>query len=170
MPSAVVPGLWDDLHCEHVAVPFATWALASWATASQLNRSHIQELDQDGNAIMSALMAPERSVKWHASLLVQLLLEDRNMPLNDFVSDWSSRLLSTISQACRHEDISLARVAFPAFLLLSVERSPGAKEIVMEKGLNSMRDIAKQTTKHKQVQEAMAKALELLCTGPAFVS
>ncbi|KAK7291130.1 hypothetical protein RIF29_06038 [Crotalaria pallida] len=169
MPSAVVPGLWDDLHCEHVAVPFATWALANWATASQLNRSRIQELDQDGNAIMSALMAPERSVKWHASLLVQLLLEDRNMPLNDSVSDWSSSLLSTISQACRHEDISLARVAFPAFLL-SVERSPGAKEIVMEKGLNSMRDVAKQTTKHKQVQEAMAKALELLCTGDLHLS
>ncbi|KAJ1436797.1 Armadillo-type fold [Sesbania bispinosa] len=129
MSSAVVPGLWDDLHCEHVAVPFATWALANWATASQLNRSRIQELDQDGNAILSALMAPERSVKWHASLVV----------------------------------------AFSAFLL-SVERSPGAQQIVMDKGLNSMRDIAKQTTKHKQVQEAMAKALELLCTGDLHLS
>lgn len=167
--SAVVPGLWDDLHCEHVAVPFATWALANWATASQLNRSHIQELDQDGNAIMSALMAPERSVKWHASLVVRLLLEDRNMPLNDSVSDWSASLLSTISQACKHEDVSLAQVAFSAFLL-SVERSPEAQKIVMEKGLNSMRDIAKQTAKHKQVQEAMAKALELLCTGDLHLS
>ncbi|KAF1859490.1 hypothetical protein Lal_00010074 [Lupinus albus] len=169
MSSSVVPGLWDDLHYEHVAVPFATWALANWATASQLNRSRIQELDQDGNAIMSALMAPERSVKWHASLVVRLLLEDRNIPLNDSVSDWSSSLLSTISQACRHQDISLAQVAFPAFLL-SVERCPGAQKIVMEKGLNSMRDIVKQTTKHKQVQEAMAKALELLCTGDLHLS
>ena len=169
MSSAVVPGLWDDLHYEHVAVPFATWALANWATASQLNRSRIQELDQDGNAIMSALMAPERSVKWHASLVARLLLEDRNMPLNDSVSDWSSSLLSTISQACKLEDFSLAQVAFSAFLL-SVERSPEAQKIVMEKGLNSMRDIAKRTTKHKQVQEAMAKALELLCTGDLHLS
>ncbi|KAK7310497.1 hypothetical protein RJT34_08051 [Clitoria ternatea] len=167
--SAVVPGLWDDLHCEHVAVPFAAWALANWATASKLNRSRIQELDQDGNAIMSALMAPERSVKWHASLVVRLLLEDRNTPLNESVSDWGSSLLSTISQACKHEDISLAQVAFSAFLL-SVERSPGVQKIVMEKGLNSMRDIAKQTTKHKHVQEAMAKALELLCTGGLHLS
>ncbi|XP_061350215.1 uncharacterized protein LOC133295401 isoform X2 [Gastrolobium bilobum] len=169
MSSAVVPGLWDDLHCEHVAVPFATWALANWATASPLNRSRIQELDQDGNAVMSALMAPERSVKWHASLVVRLLLEDRNTPLNESVSDWSSTLLSTIAQACKHEDVSLAQVAFSAFLL-SVERSPGVQKMVMEKGLNSMRDIAKQTTKHKQVQEAMAKALELLCTGDLHLS
>ncbi|XP_027331572.1 uncharacterized protein LOC113846971 isoform X2 [Abrus precatorius] len=169
MSSAVVPGLWDDLHCEHVAVPFATWALANWATASRLNRSHIQELDQDGNAIMSALMAPERTVKWHASLVVRLLLEDRSTPLNESVSDWGSNLLSTISQACKHEDFSLARVSFSAFLL-SVERSPGVQKIVMEKGLNSMRDIAKQTTKDKQVQESMAKALELLCTGDLHLS
>ncbi|RDX76856.1 putative inactive heme oxygenase 2, chloroplastic, partial [Mucuna pruriens] len=169
MSSSVVPGLWDDLHCEHVAVPFATWALANWATASPMNRSHIQELDRDGNAVMSALLAPERSVKWHASLVVRLLLEDRNTPLNESVSDWASSLLSTISQACKHEDVSLAQVAFSAFLL-SVERSPGVQKIVMEKGLNPMRDIAKQMTRHKQVQEAMAKALELLCTGELHLS
>ncbi|CAJ1972665.1 unnamed protein product [Sphenostylis stenocarpa] len=167
--SAVVPGLWDDLHCEHVAVPFATWALANWATASQLNRSHIQELDRDGHAVMAALMAPERLVKWHASLVVRLLLEDRNTPLNDSVSEWASSILSTISQACKHEDVSLANVAFSA-LLLSIERSPVVQKIVMENGLNPMRDITKQMTKHKQVQEAMAKALELLCTGELHLS
>ncbi|KAF7817516.1 Protein SERAC1 isoform A [Senna tora] len=167
--SAVVPGLWDDLLCEHVAVPFATWALANWAMASEMNRSNIHELDQDGQAIMSALIAPERSVKWHASLVARLLLEDCNIPLNDSVSDWCSSLLSTISQACKHEDISLAQVALSAFLL-SVERSPRAKNIVMEKGLNSMRDIAKQTRKHNQVQEAVAKALELLCTNDMHLS
>ncbi|KAL0323079.1 UNVERIFIED_CONTAM: hypothetical protein Sangu_1927200 [Sesamum angustifolium] len=63
MSSSVIPGLWDDLHSEHVAVPFAAWALANWAMASEVNRSHIQELDRDGHAVMSALMAPERSVK-----------------------------------------------------------------------------------------------------------
>ncbi|GAU15393.1 hypothetical protein TSUD_04630 [Trifolium subterraneum] len=134
MSSVVVPGLWDDLTYEHVAVPFATWALANWATASQLNRSRIQELDQDGNAVLSALMAPERSVKWHASLVVRLLLEDRDTPLNESVSDWSSHLLSTISHACKHDDALLAQVAFSAFLL-SVERSP---EILEDYGTTSL--------------------------------
>lgn len=169
LSSAVVPGLWDDLHCQHVAVPFAAWALANWAMASEVNRSHIQELDQDGQAVMTALMAPERSVKWHGSLVARLLLDDRNLPLNDSVGDWSSSLLATISQASKNEDMPLARVALSAFLL-SVERSPGAQKIVMDKGLQLMRDIAKRTTKHKPVQEALAKALELLSTGDIHLS
>ncbi|KAM4129543.1 hypothetical protein ACJW30_01G031700 [Castanea mollissima] len=169
LSSVVVPGLWDDLHCEHVSVPFAAWALASWAMASEVNRSHIQELDQDGHAVMTALVAPERSVKWHGSLVARLLLEDRNLPLNDSVSDWSSSLLSTISQASKNEDISLALVALSAFQV-SVERSPEAKKIVMEKGLHLMRDTAKRLTKHKHVQDALAKALELICTGDMHLS
>lgn len=169
LSSAVVPGLWDDLHCEHVAVPFAAWALANWAMSSDVNRSHIQELDEDGNAIMTALMAPERSVKWHGSLVARLLLEDRNLPLNDYVTDWSSSLLSTISQASKNEDIPLVQVALSAFLV-SVERSPGAQRIVMEKGLHLMRDTAKRTTRHKHVQEALAKALELVCHGDLHLS
>ncbi|PIN25251.1 hypothetical protein CDL12_01987 [Handroanthus impetiginosus] len=167
--SAVVPGLWDDLHSEHVAVPFAAWALANWAMASEVNRSHIQELDQDGHAVMSALMAPERSVKWHGCWLAQLLLEDRNLPLNDSVSDWSSSLLSTISQASKTQDIPLAQVALSA-LLVSIERSPEAQEVVMDKGLHLMREAAKQTVKHKPVQESLAKALELICSRELHMS
>ncbi|KAF2309874.1 hypothetical protein GH714_005448 [Hevea brasiliensis] len=151
LSSTVVPGLWDDLHCQHVAVPFAAWALASWAMASEANRSHIQELDQDGQAVMTALMAPERSVKWHGSLVARLLLEDRHLPINDSISDWTSSLLTTISQASKNDDIPLAQVALSAFLL-SVERSPEARKIVMEKGLELMRKTTKQTTKHKQTQ------------------
>ncbi|XP_050208671.1 uncharacterized protein LOC126659101 isoform X2 [Mercurialis annua] len=169
LSSAVVPGLWDDLHCQHVAVPFAAWALAQWAMASDANRSNIQELDQDGQAVMTAIMAPERSVKWHGSLVARLLLEDRNLPLNDSVSDWSSSLLTTVSQASKNDDIPLAQVALSAFLL-SVERSPGARNIVMDKGLQLMRDTAKHTEKYKQVQEALARALELLCTGDMHLS
>ncbi|KAL8487887.1 hypothetical protein ACS0TY_024255 [Phlomoides rotata] len=161
LSSAVVPGLWDDLDSEHVAVPFAAWALANWAMASEVNRTHIQELDRDGNAVMSALMAPERSVKWHGSWLVKLLLEDRNLPLNDSVSDWSSNLLSTISQASKTQDISLAQVALSA-VLIAIERSPQAQEVVMDKGLYSMRETAKKTQKHKPIQESLAKALELI--------
>lgn len=167
--SAVVPGLWDDLHCEHVAVPFAAWALANWALASEENRWHIQELDQDGHAVMTALGAPERSVRWHGSLVARLLLEDRNLPLNDSVPEWSSSLLSTISQASQNEDIPLALVALSAFLV-SVERSSEARRVVMEKGLCLLRDTVKRTAKHKQVQEALAKALELLSTGDTHLS
>ena len=137
--------------------------------ASEVNRSHIQELDQDGHAVMTALVAPERSVKWHGSLVARLLLEDRNLPLNDSVSDWSFSLLSTISQASKNEDISLALVALSAFQV-SVERSPEAKKIVMEKGLHLMRDTAKRLTKHKHVQDVLAKALELICTGNMHLS
>lgn len=54
------PGLWDDLQSRHVAVPLAAWALANWASASSSNRSKIAELDRDGHAVMTAIMAPER--------------------------------------------------------------------------------------------------------------
>ncbi|CAA3015139.1 Hypothetical predicted protein [Olea europaea subsp. europaea] len=157
LSSAGVPGLWEDLHSEHVAVPFAVWALANWAMASELNRSHIQELDRDGFAVMSALMAPKRSVKWHGSLVARLLLEHRNLPLNDSVSDWSSSLLSIISHASKTQDIPSAQVALSA-LLVSIERCPKSREVLMNKGLHLTRESAKQTLKHKPVQEMLAKA------------
>lgn len=167
--SAVIPGLWDDLLCQHVAVPFAAWALANWAMASNLNRSHIQELDQDGHAVMTALNTAERSVKWHGSLVARLLLEDRNLPLNESVPGWSFSLLSTVSQASKSEDIPLAKVALSAFLV-SIKRSPAAQKVVVDKGLHLMRETAKQTTKHKPVQEALANALESLSTGDMHMS
>ncbi|RZC45630.1 hypothetical protein C5167_038579 [Papaver somniferum] len=169
LASGSAPGLWDDLQREHVAVPFAAWALANWASASDINRSHIHELDQDGNAVMTALIAPERTVKWHGSLVARLLLEDKTLPLFDSVPDWSSSLLSTAAQASKNKDIPLVRVALSAFLV-SVERSRGAQKVVMEKGLHIMRDIAKETQKHGHVQEALAKALELLCAGEMHLS
>lgn len=160
----VIPGLWDDLHCQHVAVPFAAWALANWAMASDVNRSHIQELDRGGHAVMTALVAPERSVKWHGSLVARFLLQDRKLSSDDFVPDWSSSLLSTVSQASKSDDVPLTRVALSAFLL-SLERCPGAQEEVMEKSLYLMRETANRMKKHESVQEALAKGLESLCTG-----
>ncbi|XVF36235.1 hypothetical protein REPUB_Repub19eG0040700 [Reevesia pubescens] len=170
LSAAVVPGLWDDLHCQHVAVPFAAWALANWAMASEINRSHIEELDRDGEAVMTALLAPERSVKWHGSLVARLLLEDHNLPLHDSVSDWTSSLLSTALHASKNEDISLCQMALSAFIV-AVERSQEARRTVMEKGgLELMRVTAKRTAKHQQVQEALAKALELLSTNDMHLS
>ncbi|KAI3522115.1 hypothetical protein L1887_11594 [Cichorium endivia] len=167
--STVIPGLWDDLHSQHVAVPLAAWALANWAMASDVNRSHIQELDHNGHAIMTALVARERSVKWHGSLVARFLLEDQNLPSEDFVSDWSSSLLSTVSQASKSDDVPLTRVALSAFLL-SIERCPGAQKKVMEKSLYLMRETAKRMKKHESVQEALAKGLESLCTGNIHLS
>nr|GEU78522.1 armadillo-like helical [Tanacetum cinerariifolium] len=160
----VIPGLWDDLDSQHVAVPFAAWALANWAMASDVNRSHIQELDHNGHAIMTALVAPERSVKWHGSLVARLLLEDRNLRSDDFVSDWSSCLLSTVSQASKSDDVPLTRVALSAFLL-SLERCRGAQKAIMEKSLYLMRGTANRMWKHESIQEALAKGLESLSTG-----
>ncbi|KAI7746929.1 hypothetical protein M8C21_020658 [Ambrosia artemisiifolia] len=167
--ATFIPGLWDDLHCQHVAVPFAAWALANWAMASDVNRSHIQELDRDGQAIMTALVAPERSVKWHGSLVAKSLLEDRNLPSDEFVPDWGSSLLSTVSLASKSDDVPLTRVALSAFLL-SIDRCPGAQKAVMEKSLYLMRETAKRMKKHESVQEALAKGLESLCTGNMHLS
>lgn len=167
--SAVVPGLWDDLLGQHVAVPFAAWALANWAMASDVNRCHIQELDQDGHAVLTALTTAERSVKWHGSLVARLLLEDQNLPLNNSIPDWSFSLLSTVSQASKSQDIPLAQVALSAFLV-SIKSCPAAQEVVMGKGLHLMRETAKFTMKHEPVQEALAKALESLLTGDVHMS
>ncbi|KAG1334651.1 Protein SERAC1 [Cocos nucifera] len=169
LTSVTVPGLWDDLQREHVAVPFAAWALANWALASELNRSHIQELDGDGHAIMTALMAPERTVKWHGSLVARALLDDLNLPLTVSVPKWSSSLLSTAFYASEAEDVALARVALSAFLV-SIDRSNDAKKVVMEKGLHLMRGIAKQSEKYKHLQEALARILELLYAADMHLS
>ncbi|KAJ8480054.1 hypothetical protein OPV22_023781 [Ensete ventricosum] len=169
MTSFPVPGLWDDLQREHVAVPFAAWALANWALASQLNRSHIQELDRDGQAIMTALKAPERSVKWHGSLVARALLDDQNLPLTVSVPDWSFSLLSTAFHASNNEDVMLARVALSAFLV-SIERSKDAKVMIMEKGLHLIRGMAKQSEKHRHLHEPLARVLELLYKGDMHLS
>lgn len=167
--SFTIPGLWDDLQREHVAVPFATWALANWAFASELNRSHIQELDRDGQAIMTALKAPERSVKWHGSLVAQALLEDQNLPLTLSVPDWSFSLLSTAFHAGNNEDLTLAQVAMSAFHV-SIKRSTDAKMVIMEKGLHLLRGIAKQSEKHTYLREAIARVLQLLYKGDMHFS
>ncbi|XP_052623847.1 uncharacterized protein LOC128129256 [Lactuca sativa] len=102
--TTVIPGLWDDLHSQHVAVPFVAWALANWAMASDVNRSHIQELDFNGHAVMSALIAPERSVKFHGSLVAQLLLKDENLPRGNLVKN----TVGVVFYSCPHFGSKLA--------------------------------------------------------------
>jgi protein SERAC1 len=160
--SGTVPGLWDDLQREHVAVPFATWALANWALASGTNRSRIQELDRDGQAVMAALTAPERTVKWHGSLVARALLDDSNLPLTVSVPDWSLSLLNTAFDASGNEDVSLVQLALSTFLV-SVERSDVSKMVVRKKGLEPLRGITKQTVKNINLQEMLVRILGHLC-------
>lgn len=167
--SSMVPGLWDDLQREHVAVPFAAWALANWALASQCNRFYIQELDRNGHAVMNALTAAERTVKWHGSLIARALLSDYDLPLTVSVPEWSASLLSTAFQAIKVEDIPLAQLAFSAFLA-SVDRSTEAKTFVKDRGLNMLREIASKAGKNKHLQEASARVLELLYEGNMHLS
>lgn len=167
--SFTIPGLWDDLQREHVAVPFAAWALANWALASELNRTRILELDSDGQAIMTTLRAPERSVKWHGCLVARALVDDPKLPLNVSVPDWSSSLLSTAFHSSNSEDVTLAQVALSAFLV-SIKRSNEAKVVMMEKGLDLIRGIGKQSEKHWQLRETLAKILELIYKGDMHLS
>ncbi|VVB10581.1 unnamed protein product [Arabis nemorensis] len=74
-------------------------------------------------------------------------------------SDWSSRLLATVSHACKTEDIFLSQVALSAFLI-SVDISDKAQKMVMEKGLHLMRDSARKTKKHSSARRKMHMANE----------
>ncbi|CAL4929452.1 unnamed protein product [Urochloa decumbens] len=172
LSSSAVPGLWDDLQREHVAVPFATWALANWAIASDLNRTRIQELDSDGHAVATALKAAERTVKWHGTLVARSLLEDQNLALAPSVPDWCSSLLSTASQATQNNDMPLGQLSLSTFLL-SMTRSNESKFVIRQKGLHPLRSIAKKIENQNgqsSMKESIASALSLLYAGEVPLS
>ncbi|KAF7055521.1 hypothetical protein CFC21_063037 [Triticum aestivum] len=172
LSSHATPGLWDDLQREHVAVPFATWALANWAIASDLNRTRIQELDSDGHAVTTALKAPERTVKWHGALVARALLEDQNLTLAPSVPDWSSSLLLTASQATENGDMSLAQMSLSTFLL-SMIRCNESKFVIRQKGLHLLRSVAKKIEKENSqsgMKESLVVALSSLYSGEVPLS
>ncbi|CAN6302023.1 unnamed protein product [Urochloa humidicola] len=172
LSSSAVPGLWDDLQREHVAVPFATWALANWAIASDQNRTRIQELDSDGHAVATALKASERTVKWHGTLVARSLLEDQNLALAPSVPDWCSSLLSTASQATENNDMPLGQLSLSTFLL-SMTRSNESKFVIRQKGLHPLRSIAKKIENQNgqsSMKESIASALSLLYAGEVPLS
>lgn len=172
LSSSAVPGLWDDLQREHVAVPFATWALANWAIASDLNRTLVQELDSDGHAVATALKAAERTVKWHGTLVARALLEDQNLALAPSVPDWCSSLLSTASQATANDDMSLGQLSLSTFLL-SMMRCNESKFVIRQKGLHPLRSIAKKIENQNgqnSMKESIASALSLLYAGEVPLS
>ncbi|XP_062216625.1 uncharacterized protein LOC133916796 isoform X2 [Phragmites australis] len=170
--SSAVPGLWDDLQREHVAVPFATWALANWAIASDLNRTRIQELDSDGHAVATALKAPERTVKWHGTLVARALLEVQNSTLASSVPDWCYSLLSTASQATENNDMPLGQLSLSTFLL-SMMRCNESKFVIRKKGLHPLRSIAKKIENQNgqnSMKESISVALSLLYAGEVPLS
>lgn len=172
LSSAAAPGLWDDLQREHVAVPFATWALANWAIASDLNRSRIQELDSDGHTVTTALKAPERTVKWHGAMVARALLEDQGLTLAPSVPDWCSSLLLTASRAAENGDMALAQMSLSTFLL-SMIRCNESKFVIRQKGLHLLRSIAKKIENENaqsRMKESLAVALSLLYAGEVPLS
>lgn len=101
-------GLWDDLPGRFVAVPLAAWALATWARASNANRSIISELDKEGDALLATVVAPERSVRWHGATTMKFLLQNVDEGFDDVATRWSSALLAMAAEASSYQDSQLA--------------------------------------------------------------
>ncbi|BBM98694.1 protein SERAC1 [Marchantia polymorpha subsp. ruderalis] len=154
-------GLWDDLQGRHITVPLAAWALANWAQASAGNRAKILELDGDGEALLAAVLAPEKTVKWHGAMAMRLLLGSKNYALNDIAPRWSSALLGVAAQAGKVEDTSLAHCAILA-LTACVSRSKPAQSLVFQTGLPVLREIANESEVNSTVQGALAQLLDVL--------
>lgn len=108
-------GLWDDLPGRFVAVPLAAWALATWAQSSSENRSTIKGIDKDGDALLAAVSAPERSVRWHGAMAMKYLLQTVDKDYDEVAARWSSALLEMASQATTYKDMQLASSALTSF-------------------------------------------------------
>lgn len=108
-------GLWDDLPGRFVAVPLAAWALATWAQASNENRSIIKCIDKDGDALLAAVVAPERSVRWHGALAMKFLLQNMDKEFDEVAARWSSALLEMAAEATTYKDMGLASSALTSF-------------------------------------------------------
>ena len=108
-------GLWDDLPGRFVAVPLAAWALATWAQSSSENRSTIKGIDKEGDALLAAVVAPERSVRWHGAMAMKYLLQNVDKDYDEVASRWTSALLEMATQATTYKDMQLAFSALTSF-------------------------------------------------------
>ncbi|KAI5056672.1 hypothetical protein GOP47_0028490 [Adiantum capillus-veneris] len=157
--ETVSHGLWDDLHGNHVAVPLAAWAVASWAQASSTNCGKIARLDKDGDAIFACVRAPERTVKWHGAIAARMVLE--NGFCEQAAVSWSGALLEAAKQASMVEDIQLSLTALHSFYAC-IRKNDQARELAAKNSLKFLRDIAKQTAQSEKLQKAISEVLELL--------
>lgn len=108
-------GLWDDLPGRFVAVPLAAWALATWAQSSSENRSIIKGIDKEGDALLAAVVAPERSVRWHGAMAMKYLLQNMDKEYDEVAARWTSALLEMAAQATTYKDMQLASSALTSF-------------------------------------------------------
>jgi hypothetical protein len=160
-----IRGLWDDLHGKYVAVPLAAWAVATWAHASSVNCEKIAELDKNGNGVLAAIMAPERTVKWHGAVTSRLLVENG---YEKYVVPWGNALLNTGREVCEMEDMQLAIVILKSFYSC-VKRSMKVQEKVSEESLPILREIAKETSDNVDLQVVVAEVLDVLSfSGAGF--
>lgn len=161
-------GLWDDLQGPQVYVPLAAWALGAWAQASTSNCEKIADLDTNGESLLTALQAPERTVKWHGAIAIKSLLQDEHNLLSRLAHLFSESLIATASQAGKAEDYTLARAAMEA-LSACVFCNSIAHEIVLQRGLGVMWELAKEADAKNPVQMPVANTLDVLtATGPGL--
>jgi hypothetical protein len=140
-------GLWDDLPGRYVAVTLAAWALATWAQASSANRSTIAHIDKNGEALLGAVREPERTVRWHATMVINFLLQNADQQINEVAAKWSTALLATASQAGSAQDPQLTLSALTA-LTACVSCSQGLNAFLsqfLSKLLDSVQGLRSET-------------------------
>ncbi|GBG87482.1 hypothetical protein CBR_g45541 [Chara braunii] len=88
-PSAIVG--------QALAVSLAAWALASWATASSTNCSKIAAADVDGEAVKLAVLAKQRSVKWHGIKAAQRVIMEGGRGSEEVGEKWTKALMTVVA-------------------------------------------------------------------------
>ncbi|KAG0587590.1 hypothetical protein KC19_2G175600 [Ceratodon purpureus] len=162
-------GLWDDLPGRFVAVPLAAWALATWAQSSSENRSIIKGIDKEGDALLAAVVAPERSVRWHGAMAMKYLLQNVDKEYDEVAARWTSALLEMAAQATTYKDMQLASLALTSFASC-ISQSQSARTLVMDEGLPMLRELAKLTERDESVQGALAQSLDVLTSSGSGLS
>ncbi|XP_073396493.1 uncharacterized protein [Physcomitrium patens] len=162
-------GLWDDLPGRFVAVPLAAWALATWAQASNENRSTIKSIDKEGDALLAAVVAPERSVRWHGATAMKYLLQSMDNDCHEVAARWSSALLEMAAQATTDKDMQLTSSAMTSFAAC-ISQCQSARVLAMDKGFPTLREIAKLTERDESIQGAIAQSLDVLTSSRSGLS
>ena len=153
-----IHGLWDDLQGKYVAVPLAAWAIATWAHTSSANCEKIVELDKNGDGISAAIMAPERTVKWHGAITSRLIVENG---YENYAVQWGNALLNAAREVSETEDMQLALMTLNSFYSC-VKRSVKMQESMSGESLSTLREIATETSKNANLQGVIAEVLDIL--------
>lgn len=102
----------NNMPGRYVAVSLAAWALAAWAQTSRANRAIMSQLDREGEALLAAVRAPERIIRFHVALVMKyLLLHNVDLQMNVVTTRWTSTILAMAAQAGNSQDLQLAQLA-----------------------------------------------------------